>query len=204
MDRELLAGFRAGKRAALERIYWEHIEGIELLLQAGLRRHQHFTPANLADLVQDVFSKAFTAKARAAYDGEREYGPFLRQIARNTLVDWLRQQGREVASTDDLELAAEHQALRSDADAGVFSAELVAITQRFVSELDPSLRAVHERRFLAGESQERAAETLGISRQSLRTLERRLLEGLRREIRLTDGAGDALAFPQPNSRAKPY
>src|SRR6185369_1303082 len=81
MDRELLAEFREGSRQALERIYWLHVASIELLVQVGLRRSQQFSPANLADLVQEVFAKAFSKKARLAYDGERDFGPYLRQLA---------------------------------------------------------------------------------------------------------------------------
>src|SRR5262245_58713871 len=103
MDRELLDGFRAGRREALERVYWANVDGIETLVQAGLRRSQQFSPANLADLVQEIFAKAFSKKARAAYDGQRDYGPFLRQLARNTLIDWLRARGRELAGDFDLE-----------------------------------------------------------------------------------------------------
>jgi len=183
MELALLDGFRAGRREALERVYWEHVDAIETLVRAGLRRSQQFTPANLADLVQEIFAKAFSGKARAAYDGERDYGPFIRQLARNTLTDWLRARGRELAGDLDLEGLAEARHPSSDADPALFPAHLVAITQRFVRDLSPELRGVHERRFLAAESQARAAESLGISRQTLRTLERRLLDGLRREIR---------------------
>ena len=51
--------------------------------------------------------------------------------------------------------------MSGDSDSGLFPADLVAIAQRFVHGLSPKLRSVHERRFLAAESQERAAESLG-------------------------------------------
>ncbi|HEY3500211.1 MAG TPA: RNA polymerase sigma factor [Polyangiaceae bacterium] len=204
MDRELLLGFRAGRREALERVYWENVDAIETLVQAGLRRSQQFSPANVADLVQEIFAKAFSRKARDAYDGEREYGPFLRQLGRNALVDWLRSRGRELAGDFDLEALAEARHLTSEADNAPFPPDLVAITRRFVGRLGPELRGVHERRFLAAESQEQAAETLGISRQTLRTLERRLLDGLRREIRETELAERTRHFSQPSARPKPY
>jgi RNA polymerase sigma factor (sigma-70 family) len=204
MEKELLAGFRAGRREALERIYWEHVEAIESLVQAGLRRSQQFSPANLADVVQEIFAKAFSKKARAAYDGERDYAPYLRRLARNTLVDWLRSRGRELAGDFDLEALAEAAQLSNDADTAVFPADLVAITRRFVHELAPELRGVHEHRFLAPKSQADAAAALGISRQTLRTLERRLLDGLRRQIRAVEIEERTRAFSQPDPRAKPY
>jgi len=204
MERALLDGFRSGRREALERIYWEHVDSIETLVRAWLQRSQQFSPANVADLVQEVFAKAFASKARAAYDGERDYGPFLRQITRNALVDWLRQRGRELAGDFDLEVLAEERNLTSDGESAPFSPELVALTRRFVLGLAPDLRRVHECRFLAAESQERAAEMLGISRQTLRTLERRLLDGLRRSIRDAEIEERGLTFFQPSSRPKPY
>jgi RNA polymerase sigma factor (sigma-70 family) len=203
MDRVFLEEFRAGKRAALERIYQEHVDGVEALARAGLRHFQRFSPANLADVVQEVFAKAFSPKARAAYDGEREYGPFLRQLARNTLVDWLRKSGREVPDAADLEHISA-QDLSTDPSGEPFSAELVATVERFVRALPPDLRGVHEHRFLAAESQERAAAALGITRQNLRTLEQRLLQDLRREIRRAEADGRQRVFSQPTQRVKPY
>jgi RNA polymerase sigma-70 factor (ECF subfamily) len=204
MDRELLAGFREGARQALERLYWQHVASIELLVQAGLRRSQQFSPANLADLVQEVFAKAFSKKARLAYDGERDFGPYLRQLARNTLIDWLRVRGREMTLDFDLDELAEPPHSTSDAETALFPAHLVALTQRFVQDLPPELRGVHERRFLAAESQERAAEALGISRQTLRTLERRLVDGLRRQIRQAEHEEQVRTFSQPTPPPKPY
>lgn len=203
MDEALLEGFRAGRRDALERVYWEQIDGIETLVRATLRRSQQFSPANVADLVQDIFAKAFSAKARVGYDGVREYSPFLRQIARNTLVDWLRQRGKEAFVEIDPEAVSQAEHASAEADAGV-APELLNTVRHFVNGLEPELKGVHERRFLAAESQERAAEVLGISRQTLRTLERRLLDGLRREIRRFEQGQRAMTFSQPDPRAKPY
>jgi hypothetical protein len=45
------------------------------------------------------------------------------------------------------------------------------------------LRGVYERRFVLSEPQQRAADALGISRQTLRTLENKLIDGLKRVLR---------------------
>ena len=55
-------------------------------------------PQDLADLVQEVFMRAFSREGRQAYDGLRDYGPYLFAIARNVLVDWARVRGREIPS----------------------------------------------------------------------------------------------------------
>lgn len=200
MEEALLQGFRAGRRDALERLYWQHVEAVETLVRRGLCRVGCFSAADLADVVQDVFAKAFSRKARAAYDGEREYGPFLRQLARNTLYDWLRRRNKEILR----DLDAEALIAETGPGSGAFPADLVLVTEAFVEGLAPDLKAVHERRFEAAESQEHAARVLGISRQNLRTLERRLLDGLRRALRERDADERPLAFPAPGVRAKGY
>jgi RNA polymerase sigma factor (sigma-70 family) len=204
MEPRLWEAFREGKRAALERVYWDHIDQVETLVRVGLLRAGQFSAANVADVVQEVFAKAFAAKSRAAYDGVREYTPFLRQIARNALVDWLRVQRREGFPTLELDdlvdgLPTEHEDPRS-----LFDPELLSVVQRFVQELEPPLRAVHDRRFLAAESQHQVAIALGISRQNVRTLERRLLTSLRREIRNVQRDNGSLIFFQPSVPPKPY
>lgn len=203
MERRLWEAFRAGNRRAIERVYWEHVEQIETLVRVGLCRAGRFSPANLADVVQEVFAKAFSAKSRAAYDGQRDYVPFLRQTARNALIDWLRRQRREIIPALDFDDLVEGIA-SEEASQSPFAPELTAAVQAFVQGLEPGLRAVHERRFLAGESQERAAQALGISRQNLRTLERRLLDGLRRELHKLESSDAPVAFFQPNARPAPY
>jgi RNA polymerase sigma factor (sigma-70 family) len=197
-----LEAFRAGRRETLERIYWEHVDAVERLVRGGLQRAGRFTTASLEDVVQEIFAKAFSEKARASYDGEREYGPFIRQLARNALIDWLRRATKEVAGGADM--AALIDGAEEDAkEAAPFDEELVRATARFVDGLEPELKRVHERRFLAGESQESAAQALGISRQNLRTLERRLLDSLRRELRNLERPART-TFSQPTTARKPY
>jgi DNA-directed RNA polymerase specialized sigma24 family protein len=50
----------------------------------------------IADLVQEVFVRAFSTDARHAYDGRREYGHYLAAIARNCFIDLLRARRREI------------------------------------------------------------------------------------------------------------
>jgi RNA polymerase sigma-70 factor (ECF subfamily) len=185
MDRVVAEAFKAGKREALDRVYREHLRGIESLVRVGLWRAGCYNAANLADVVQEVFAKAFSPRVRAGYDPARDLGPYLRQLARNGLIDWLRNSRNDVAGDVDLDSLHGDAGPLSEPDAGPFPAEMVDTTRRFVSGLSPELRSVHEQRFWLAESQERAAATLGISRQTLRTRERRLLGGLRRELRAT-------------------
>lgn len=182
MDLHHFVAFRRGDREAAEKVYRDHIEMVERYVRTALFRARKLSAANLADVVQDVFTKAFSRRARESYDGSREYAPFLMTIARNALVDWLRKSGRELPESDlEIHFAP---ALSSAwvAETETYGPELLAAVSTYVESLPAPLRAVHERRFIAAEPQERAAEALGISRQNLRTLERKLVDGLRRVI----------------------
>jgi RNA polymerase sigma-70 factor (ECF subfamily) len=181
MERDVFNGFRAGRRDVLELIYRHNRCEVVVLVRLWLRRAGQLSDANVADLVQDVFAKAFAENARRAYDGVRPYGPFLARIARNTVVDWLRARRRERRADVDFLLVAD--SATSTLEPPLFPSHLLAVTQQFVSTLPSDLRGVHEYRFHADESQMRAARALGLSRQQLRTLERRLLAGLRRHLR---------------------
>jgi RNA polymerase sigma-70 factor, ECF subfamily len=189
---DLLQRFRAGDRDALEEVYWAYVDKIEKIARHGVllpgsgggrvgRRNQ---PQDLADLVQEVFIKAFAPPARKAYDGLRDYGPFVFTLARNVIVDWARRHGREIPTlSTEMERLADAPALDRE-DAAIDAADLAIVTA-FVNGLSPELRAVHDARHRRGLSQRAAADSLGLSRQTLRTMEQQLRDGLRRAL---DGA----------------
>src|ERR671919_469239 len=103
MDPALLEAFRRGEREALARVYRDHVDDVEAFLRARLARAGRLTAWSLADLVQDVFLRAFANKARASYDGQREYQPYLRALARNLLIDRLRRSVRETSELREIE-----------------------------------------------------------------------------------------------------
>src|SRR6478672_2492853 len=90
-DRELLSAFRAGERAALERVYLAYVDDVFRLIAVGFERNPH----EQRSLVQDVFVRAFSDRARLGFDGIRPYRPYLLTIARNVLVDRARAQSSE-------------------------------------------------------------------------------------------------------------
>jgi RNA polymerase sigma-70 factor (ECF subfamily) len=135
-------------------------------------------PGDLADLVQEVFVRAFSAKSRCAYDGLREYGPYLYAIARNVLIDWARVRGREIPSPwTEIEAAMEMTPVLEDTEPWA-EPVTVRVVEEYLGALPEDLREVHRLRHDEGLSQEQAAERLGVGRQTLRTLERRLRDGL--------------------------
>lgn len=183
---DLLLAFRRGDRAALEAVYWAYIDRVERLIRAGWR-----TPAgdlaspptgdDIGDLVQETFARAFTERTRLAFDGLREFGPYLATIARNLLVDWARRRGREVPSDfGDLPSPVESEIAEDTADWA--DAATMKQVDDYIASLPEDLRAIHRERYVHGRSQRDAATALGISRQQLRTREQRLRNGLRRAL----------------------
>jgi RNA polymerase sigma-70 factor (ECF subfamily) len=187
----LLPRFRRGDRDACEAVYWFYVSRVETIAWAAVSRGGGLgreTPlarrAEVADLVQDIFMKAFTEKARLGYDGLRPYAPYLYAIARNVVVDAARARGREIP-TEDGDLEAFLHETREPA-AGYADSGTIEVVERFIRSLPSELRAIHEKRYVAGLSQQDAANELGLSRQTVRTLEGRLHQGLQRALQAVE------------------
>lgn len=185
---ELLAGFRSGERAALEEVYWAYVGRVEAIARSGLRRGGVIDVDGVADVVQECFVRAFSAEARRAFDESHEYGPYIATIARHALADWWRRAKKLTPLGDGVDLeavasAADAEGALQGAEAGYADAEVVREVERFLGTLDADLRAAHEQLYVLGRSQRDAALTLGISRQSLRTLDKRLRRELSAALR---------------------
>jgi RNA polymerase sigma factor (sigma-70 family) len=187
-DPELLAAFRRGERSALERVYWTYVQRVERIVRYGhALTHKGSRVAGalrgeVADLVQETFSRAFAPRARMAYDGARPYGPYLSMIARNLLTDWARKRGRLVAF-DELLDEDEAPEPAQDDELPWADADTLRLVERYLASLDADLRAVHRERYERGLSQLEAATALGLTRQQLRTREARLRDGLAAALR---------------------
>jgi RNA polymerase sigma-70 factor (ECF subfamily) len=179
--------FREGDRTVLDSVYRTYVVKVRSIVWGGLRasswaRGRSSLAFTAMDLVQEVFLRAFSPAARRAFDGLRAYGPYIAAVARNVMIDWTRRVAREIPTDGpDLELLADAQA-QSWYEETVWDPRLGAVIERYFAELDPRLRAVLEVRYRRGLSQREGAEAMGLSRQSLRTLECRLQAGLRRAI----------------------
>ena len=182
-DRALLRAFRDGEPAALERVYFDHARGLEARLRAGLVRGDVRLPplsdADVRDVLQEVFIRAFSAASRQRYDGLRPFETWLRTIARNLLIDRARRKGLPQAEAEALDLVADGSA---DAETHLLDAELRDATARFVASLDPEQRRFVELRFEQERAQEDVAEAMKITRRRVRTLEARVHAGLRASL----------------------
>jgi len=178
---DFLQRFKAGERPFLEKVYFAYVDEVEAYVRHFLAmygRHGCLAP-DVGDLVQEAFVRAFAEKARHAFDGQRDYGPFLGALTRNLMIDWARRRGREMP-TEDLDRfpASAPPSEREWADP-----DTMAVVNVYIGELPPELREVHEWRYVQCRSQDETCSALAISRQTLRTREKHLRDGLRRRLR---------------------
>ena len=171
--------FREGDPRVLAEIYLIYAPAIERRLRAHpLSRSQ--AAEDLHDLVQETFCRAYAAPARRSYDSARPFHPYLLRIGLNLLTDRFRSWCLETGARR--ELAAELS--ETERTEPAHDPLLVAGVTEVVAALPPDCREVFEARFVDGLSQRQAARALGISHQSLRTLEKQIKRGLRRRLRL--------------------
>ena len=66
-NRDLLERFRRGERSALEQVYWAYVTRVDRLVRRLLHLHggtRLVAAANVEDLVQDSFTRAFSPSDR--------------------------------------------------------------------------------------------------------------------------------------------
>jgi RNA polymerase sigma-70 factor (ECF subfamily) len=180
---ELLAAFHRGEERALEEVYWAYVTRVERMVRfgsllVGSGSRVRGAADDVEDLVHETFARAFTDRARRAYDGKRRYGPYLAAIARNLLVDEARRRGRELLTAE----LADDLPLEDASEPDWADPATTRAVEEYVARLPDELRAVHHHRYERGSSQEAAAAALGLSRQQIRTLEQRLRDGLRSHL----------------------
>lgn len=195
-DRSLLEGFRRGEPAALMQVYHRYVGRVAGLLRGGFsfesggRRCQfHGTRSafDLEDRVQEVFARAFSERARMAYDGLSSYEAYLLTIARNLIIDDFRRKERALVeySIELPESAAErpspafdplhgHLSLSGDPHDDVGRAELVQLVQRFEADLPAREREVYRLRFVEELEHKDIADMTGLSPSKIKTSEQRI------------------------------
>jgi RNA polymerase sigma factor (sigma-70 family) len=189
-EQELLKRFRAGDVGALEIVYSRCVDyvtriaaGVLRVCATGSARGSGEIAAALADVVQEVFMKAFAPDARRRFDEDRPYEPYLGQIARNVAIDHWRQMRRYVPS--DLEQIIEKLSFE-DAETSPRNEwsepDTIAVVERYLASLDGETRRVHDALYVKGMSQREAAAVLGLGRQVIRSKEAKLRRELRREL----------------------
>jgi RNA polymerase sigma-70 factor (ECF subfamily) len=208
-EADLLRRFRDGEESALETVYRTYVDAVSRAVAGALRRYGgdrgqggwRVVASELPDLVQEVFMRAFEPATRRRFDGVRDYGPYLAQIARNVVVDHLRrkekQLGRDPMLFDELAL----DLASPEANGELADVQTMAAVGAYIAGLPADLKRVHDALYVQCLSQRQAATALGLGRQVVRTLEARLRDGLRRALREIDRSrGGVLASAPPRRR----
>ena len=194
-ERAHLEGFRGGDRATLEAVYRFYVADVETALTHGFefeskgiaKRFCGFRDVvDVEDLLHDVFVRAFSERARAAYDGVSDYRPFLRKMTRNLVLSRLRSAGDKLDQmSTSLDAALVDPASRLEemiASQAPVSGErwehqeIVAVAQAFLDGLSETDQRVLSLRFRQGRPQAEVASLLGMSTPTLRKRERHIFD----------------------------
>jgi RNA polymerase sigma factor (sigma-70 family) len=183
--RALLDAFRKGERAAMAEVYGTYVGDVGRLLQRGCRLGGGHTlpgvrePQRHRDLVQEVFLKAFAAPARQAYDGLRDYRPYILRIARNLLVDEARTGGRLIPVEEPMD---EVEIVEEVPEENLEWRRLRAATLEFCAATKSPLREFIQLRFVEDLSQRDLAEKMKVTRRQVRTWEEQVRADLQRYL----------------------
>lgn len=161
-------------------------DAYDRLLRSILPRLRAFVGARVRDrtLAEDVVQNVLISihQARHTYRPERPFGPWLRAVARNAVIDALRARGvrtRREVPLEDLEPVAPGEPIESrDALSPALAAAL--------AELPPTQREAVELLHIHDLSSAEAAERLGISAVALRVRAHRGYKALRAKLRRED------------------
>lgn len=183
-----VAGFRSGEAGALAAIYGLHLSDVCHVVRHGFGTTGHrraFIPGirkedERDDLVQEAFSRAFSSRARLSFDPSRAYEPYLLAICRHALVDW----HRTTRQRRRLDGSFWEVMCLTDSSQSVVASDPQPdkVIEAYVDTLDRRLKEVFEQVVVQGRSQRETALALGLSRQNVRTLERRLRAGIKHAV----------------------
>lgn len=182
-DPGLLGAFRRGEGSVLEQVYRAYAPSVARYLERS--RAGRSGVLDVAAAQQEAFERAFSPRAREAYDGRRPYAAWLRAVARSAAVAVLRRGGRlaeRCVPLEQVEECAGWEAGGESPEEHVLREEGRALVRRFMAGLGAQERSLLELRFMEGLSQREAGEELGLSRQEVRTREARLRQELGRYL----------------------
>jgi len=166
---ELLERFAAGDQEAFETLFRQY-QGQAYQWIARIVRNR----ATAEDLTIETFWRVHRAHAR--FDASRgQFAGWLRRIATNTALDFLRRNRREVPLPEDL------PELRR-ADTSAVQAELQRALQASLRRLSPKLRVVVLLGLVEEEPYDEIADALGISVNVVKVRMFRGVRVLRKEL----------------------
>lgn len=181
-DRRLLMAFRAGEDAALRDVFRHYAPRVAKSIRRGvkvLKGRELFRfrgpseEMEVERLVQETFSRAFSANARQSYDGITPFEAYVCRIARNVMITEAQQARRTPQPTEDGEVP-DLAALTPTPEELVSREELRRLVAEFLEGRPDDEKQVFDARFRHGDSQEAAASRLQVNRITVRRTEARL------------------------------
>ncbi len=187
-NRALLEAFRQGEAFALEIVYRRYVNDVVRFVQNKLGRGAWDFELQ-GDVIQEIFIRAFGQSARLAFDGVRPYKPFLLSISRNIIIDFIRKQGRDPIQLPSSEEAFTASIAAASADSGddrerdVHWDRCIEASRKYLEGLDPLAREFVRLRFREEMPQLEVSAALKITRWKVRSLEKRVQQGLSRYLK---------------------
>lgn len=170
-SRAWIARFHLGDRDVIEQCYREHLAMVMNAVGKVLYG------ADQETVVHDVFCKLLdSAETRASYQGG-DFTAWLRTLARNKAIDYVRRHGRETTvEPDSAARLADVRFERCD-----HLLELAVLLERFVNlHISERLQPLFKARFLEQRSQQETADAIGMPRTTVAYHELRMRKKLRR------------------------
>ena len=167
-----MAAAQEGDGEAYERLLREILPVLRALVARRLG-----DPSSVEDVVQNVLLSIH--QARHTYRPERRFGPWMRAIARNAVID--AQRARNVRARREIPFEGREWAGESP-DPVEELGELSADMSRALAELPPAQREAVELLHVQQLSVAEAADRVGISRGALRVRAHRGYKALRQRI----------------------
>ncbi len=192
---DFLEQFRLGSQKALEAVYRHYRTPLRSFVARGFGfksngRRFYFqglsNESDLEDIIQETFRRAFGARARSAYDGERPYKNYLFTIARNTVITDVTARKRQIPVGDALtrDVPAEELSpfeswvcnsrnllqapMVAASDEQLENLEVYGLVMGFTEQLALDEQHFFRVRFLSQCSQESTARHLGWNRARVR------------------------------------
>lgn len=196
-NRALQDAFRRGERTALLAVYQHYAPAIAAVMRHGFtfqsqgrrcRFHGTRSGFDLEDRLQEVFARAFTERARLAYDGLSSYEAYLRTIAKHLVIDDFRKKERALVEYS-IEAPELDEAQRPEPASEPFTghwvptgnpaedfarAELVGLLGEFEATLGPRELQVYRLRYVEELEHHDICGRTGLSASKVKTSELRI------------------------------
>jgi len=147
------------------------------------------------DLAQEAFLRAY--RARGSYDPRLPIWPWLARIARNLLVNALRDEGRRRARMEVVEAAEIPGTVRGgDPEAAYVNRHLGRTIRRALAEMSPHSRRILLLRCMEGMSHREIADAEGLTEDAVKAQLKRGRTNFRKAFtRLSDEPGSLGVLP---------